>query len=94
MASNVTRFSRKVRQLQKTYSPTAPYVVVRDDNDDGSISYNIFDERPDSYRFVCGVSDYGPNAYAKHDAEQIARGLNFLLQCGKEVLPKVQESGE
>lgn len=89
--TNVTRLKRKVRPLQKTYSPTAPYVVHRDDQEDGSIRYEIFDERPESYRFVCSVSEgYGGTdaGYAKHDAEQIARGLNFLLQCGKEKLPK------
>ena len=85
---------RKARPLQKTYSPTAPYVVVRDDNDDGSITYNVFDERPESYHFVCGVSDFGGNAYAKHDAEQIARGLNFLIQCGKEKLPKTSSEDD
>jgi hypothetical protein len=91
--SNVVRLKRKVRPLQKTYSPTAPYVVHREDQDDGSITYEIYDERPDSYRFICGVSDeFGQNGYAKFDAEQMARGLNFLLQCGKETLPDVKDN--
>lgn len=90
--SNVVRLKRKPRPLKKTYSPTAPYVVVREDLDDGCITYEVYDERPDSYRFICGVSDdYGSNPYAKHDAEQIARGLNLLLQYGKEHLPTVRD---
>jgi len=89
--SNVVRLKRKPRPLQKTYSPTAPYVVERQDQDDGSITYEVYDERPESYRFVCGVSDdQGGNPYAKHDAEQIARGLNLLVQYGKETLPSVK----
>lgn len=90
--SNVVRLKRKPRPLKKTYSPTAPYVVNREDHDSGSITYEVYDERPDSYRFVCGISDdYGSNGYAKHDAEQIARGLNLLVQYGKENLPSVRE---
>ncbi len=89
---DVTRLHRKPRPLRKTYSPSEPYAATRQDQDDGSITYEIFDERPDSYRFVCGVSDDGgENAYAKHDAEQIARGLNLLVQYGKEQLPQVND---
>lgn len=83
---------RRVRPLKKTYQPDAPYVVERQDRDDGSITYEIIDERPDSYRLVSGVLDYcGDNPYAKHDAEQIVRGLNLLVQYGKETLPTVRE---
>jgi hypothetical protein len=90
--SNVVRLKRKPRPLRKTYSTTSPYVVERQDQDDGSITYEIFDERPESYRFVCGVSDdCGGNPYAKHDAEQISRGLNLLVQYGKETLPAVRD---
>lgn len=89
----VVKIKRKVRPLTKTYSPAAPYVANRQDHDDGSITYEVYDERPDSYRFVCGVSDdCGQNPYARHDAEQIARGLNLLVQYGKEILPKVRET--
>lgn len=91
---NVVRLKRKPRPLQKTYSPTAPYVVERRDQDDGSITFEVYDERPDSYRFVCAVSDdCGANAYAKFDAEQIARGLNMLVQYGQEHLPAVRDRG-
>lgn len=92
MSGKVVQLKRKPRPLRKTYSPTTPYVVLREDQDDGSITYEVFDERPDSYRFVCGISDdLGENGYAKHDAEQIARGLNLLVQYGKETLPTVHD---
>lgn len=90
--SDVLKFKRKIRPLQKTYSLDTPYVVVRQDQDSGSISYGIMDERPDSYRFVCATSDdYGSNPYAKHDANQIANGLNLLVQCKLETLPNVKD---
>lgn len=91
--TNVTKLKRKPRPLQKTYSPDAPYRVHREDQEDGEITYEVQDERPNSYRVVCRTSDdFGGNAYAKHDAEQIARGLNFLLQLGKEILPSVRDT--
>ena len=90
---NVVKIKRKPRPLQKTYSPTAPYVVHREDCEGGSITYEIYDERPGSYRFVCGVSDdCGGNPYAKHDAEQMVRGLNLMVQFGKEILPNVRDN--
>lgn len=90
--AEIVRLKRKPRPLQKTYEPAAPYTVTRQDQDDGSITYEVFDERPGTYRFVCGVSDdMGGNPYAKHDAEQIARGLNMLVQFGKETLPNVRD---
>ncbi len=90
--SNVVKIKRKPRPLQKTYQPNAPYVATRQDQDDGSISYEVFDERPESYRFVCATSDdMGTNPIAKYDAEQIARGLNLLVQYGKEQLPNVRD---
>lgn len=89
---DVIKLKRKPRPLRKTYQPLSPYEVEREDWDDGSISYEVYDVRPDTYRFVCAISDdHGRNPYAKFDAEQIARGLNFLLQCGKETLPKVKD---
>lgn len=88
--SKVVQLKRKPRPLKKRYQPTSPYVVQREDQEGGAIAYNIFDERPDSYRFVCSISD-DYNRYAKHDAEQVVRGLNLLVQCGKETLPSVKE---
>lgn len=85
---NVVKIKRKVRPLTKTYQPEAPYTVTRDDEEDGSIRYVIFDERPESYRFVCSTNDDGgADPFAKHDAEQIARGLNLLVQYGMEQAP-------
>lgn len=90
--AEIVKLKRKPRPLKKTYQPDAPYSATRQDQDDGSITYEVFDERPDSYRFICGVSDdYGQNPYAKFDAEQIARGLNMLVQYGLEKLPNVSE---
>ncbi len=90
--SKVIHIKRKPRPLRKSYSLSAPYTATRDDEEDGSIRYVIFDERPDSYRFVCSVSDDdGRNAYVKHDAEQIVRGLNLLVQYDKEILPQIRE---
>lgn len=89
--NNIVKMPRKVRPLRKTYQPLAPYVVERCD-DDYSIRYEVIDERPKSYRIVCFVDDdEGHSGYAKFDAEQIARGLNLLVQCGKETLPNVKE---
>ena len=90
--SNVVKIKRKPRPLKKTYHPLEPYVVNRVDQEYGAINYEIYDERPDSYRLVGATSDdAGGNPYAKHDAEQIARGLNLLLLYGKETLPAVRE---
>lgn len=90
--TTIHQLKRKPRPLKKTYSPTEPYTATRDDEEDGSIRYVIYDERPESYRFVCSVSDdYGQHPYCKHDAEQIVRGLNLLVQYGKENLPKIKE---
>jgi len=90
--AEIVRLKRKPRPLRKTYSPDAPYVVHRADHEDGEIVYEVMDERPGSYRIVCFVpDDEGRNGYAQHDADQIARGLNLLVQYGKETLPSVQD---
>lgn len=95
MSDNVVKIKRAIRPLTKTYQPDAPYVVTREDQDDGSIRYVIFDERPDTYRFVCATCDdvglfdgseeeSGIPSTAKQDAEMIVRGLNLLVQYGLE----------
>lgn len=91
--NNIVKIPRKPRPLKKTYQPNAPYVVERnDDEESDSIRYEVMDERPESYRRVCFVDDDdGRCGYAKHDAEQIVRGLNLLVQYGKETLPNVKE---
>jgi len=93
MADNIVKLhgKPKPRPLRKTFDPVAPYVVERID-DEYSITYEVNDERPGSFRRVCVVDDdEGRAGYAKHDAEQIARALNFMLQIGKEILPNVPD---
>lgn len=91
--ADVVHLKRKVRPLRKTYQPSAPYEVERIDHDDGEIVYEVMDIRPETYRRVCFTDDdLGRNGYAKHDAEQIARGLNLLVQYGKESLPSVKDN--
>lgn len=88
--SNIIKFKRKPRPLRKTYNPEAPYEVYTDDDEDGGIIYEVIDVRPSSYRIVSSMNDeFFP--YAKHDAEQIARGLNLLVCYGMELLPKITE---
>lgn len=86
--TNIIKIKRKPRPLQKTYQPDIPYSISRKDDDDGTIRYLIFDDRPETYRFVCETVDYeGENQHAKQDAELIIRGLNMLVQYGIEKLP-------
>lgn len=77
------------RPLRKTYSKTHPFVVERHDQEDGSITYEIWDHRPESYRRLCSISDdYDSETYsdedkrpqhcAKSDAEMIIRALNLM----------------
>ena len=74
------------RPLRETYSTTHPYIVERQDQEDGSITYEIWDTRPNSYRKLCSVEerlyyddeDCGPTISAKSDAEMIARALNLM----------------
>jgi len=61
--------------------------VERDDHDSGSITYDVVDSRPDSYRLICVVPWSGN---AKHDAEQIARALNMAVGLGKDSIPKMK----
>ena len=75
--------------LKKTYNPRHPYVVERHDWDNGSISYEIWDHRPDTYRRLCSINDEmdsntfsdddsRPENTAKSDAELICKALNIL----------------
>lgn len=72
------------RPLRKTYSPTAPYVMERHDQEDGAIHFEIWDHRPDSYRRLCTVTeedvefdvDVDDRGRAKQDAELIVAALN------------------
>ena len=78
------------RPLQKTYDPVNPFVAERRDQEDGSIVYEIWDHRPDSYRRVCVCSeDYvnedwemdepGDRGQTKKDADMIATALNMVF---------------
>ena len=83
--TNVVKIKRKPRPLTRMHQPAAPYAVEREDQDDGSIRYLVWDHRPDTYRFVCSTDDEGgTDANAKIDAERICRGLNLLAQYGIE----------
>ena len=70
------------RPLHKTYNPDAPYVLERHDDEDGAISYEIYDYRPDTYRRICRVSELSADwedderGQAKRDAELIVAALN------------------
>jgi hypothetical protein len=91
--TNIVQIKRKPRPLQSAYQPNAPYWMERLDNEDGSITYEVMDARPGSYRIVAWTNDdMGGNPYAKHDAEQIVRALNFMVQLNKEILPAVRET--
>lgn len=81
---------RKPRPLRATYEPNAPYIVEREDQDDGYIAYEVVDTRPESYRTVCGITEFD-NDHAKHEAEQIARALNLMVQYKLEVLLPTKE---
>lgn len=81
--SNVVRIKRKPHTLKKTYNRAHPFVVQRNDNDDGSITYEIMDERPESYRIVCFVpededEEGDGRGQAKRDADLVAQALNFM----------------
>lgn len=82
--TNVVRLRRKVRPLKARYDPTAPFIVERTDNDDeeNTITYEVVDSRPETYRILCFIhEDPGEDrAKAKQDAELIARALNFRHQ--------------
>ena len=81
MSNVVSFFRRRVRSLKKRYDPAAPFGVERVDHDDGSISYEIMDWRPDSYRIVAFVhedDDGEDRGQALTDANLIVRALNFM----------------
>lgn len=77
-----------VRPLRRTFSPTHPYVIKRHDQENGSITYEIWDHRPASYRRLCSINELndggaededGRDLYtAKDDAELIVRALNLM----------------
>lgn len=76
------------KPLRKTYSTTHPYILERHDQDNGSISYEIWDQRPDTYRRLCCLNEWDDGgsenasgqelSTAKADAELIVRALNLM----------------
>lgn len=85
----VVKLKRKPRPLKRTFNPTAPYVVERHDQEDGSITYEVWDYRPESYRRICSINEYNDSSYgtAKWDAENTVAALNLRVQYGMEKLP-------
>lgn len=77
------------RPLSKTYDPINPFVVERHDQEDGSIVYEIWDYRPDTYRRLCVCAedynedddDLEPNMRGQtmKDAGMIATALNMVF---------------
>lgn len=77
------------RPLRKTYDPANPFMSERHDQEDGSIVYEIWDYRPESYRCLCVCAeDYVDGDFdmegrpdrgqTKKDADMIATALNRL----------------
>ncbi len=71
-----------------------PFVVERHDWEDGSISYEVWDQRPASWRRLCSINDRDdsntffdegkrPKHCAKSDAEMIVQALNVLHNLEK-----------
>ena len=78
------------RPLRSTYDPANPFVAERHDQEDGSIVYEIWDHRPDSYRRGCVCAeDYVDEEFemdkpadrgqTKKDADMIATALNMVF---------------
>ena len=59
-----------------------PYHLERHDQDDGSITYEIWDYRPETYRRLCSINEYDDGASesntTKQDAELIVKALNLM----------------
>ena len=77
-----------VRPLDKSYDPANPFEVQRQDQEDGSIVYEIWDRRPDTYRRLCVCAedyceddddlDPSDRGQTKKDADMIATALNMV----------------
>lgn len=82
------RENTMVRPLTRTYDPMNPFVVERHDQEDGSIQYEIWDYRPQTYRRLCvcaedycdddpELDDNLSRGQTKQDADMIATALNL-----------------
>lgn len=93
-------FRRRVRPLKKSYDPERPFVYVRNDEEDGSCSYDIWDTRPESAHMLCTVFEpfvedtryddlddikNDGRGRALMDAIRIVNSLNLAHQLGKKV---------
>lgn len=77
------------RPLSKSYDPANPFVAERHDWEDGSIVYEIWDHRPESYRRLCVCAeDYvdedddlepSERGQVKKDADMIVTALNMVF---------------
>jgi len=77
------------RPLQKTYDPINPFVVERHDQEDGSITYEVWDSRPATYRRLCSINEWNDGgdeddeerelSTAKADADMISTALNMVF---------------
>jgi hypothetical protein len=73
------------KPLRKTCSKRHPYVVERHDQEDGSIHYEIWDERQETYHRLCTVAEdpcefdepSPDRGRAKRDADMIVKALNL-----------------
>lgn len=89
--TNVVHLKRKVRPLKKTYDPNRPFVIERHDKDDGSIEYEIWDYRPDTYHRLCTIAeepvdddfDQEDRGQALRDATMVCAALNMYRDLGK-----------
>lgn len=76
------------KPLTRTYSKSHPYVVERYDQEDGSITYEVWDYRPETYRRLCSINEWIDGgkedaeerelSTAMADAELIVRALNLM----------------
>jgi hypothetical protein len=63
--------------IEKPQPIKGPVYVQRCDWDDGSISYELWDNE---YHRICSISNQD-NRSAKRDCEMLAKALNHLLGC-------------
>ena len=59
-----------------------PIVFERHDEEDGYISYEVWDHNPDTYHRLCRITERESGS-AKHDAQLIVTALNFYLKGHK-----------
>lgn len=60
------------RPLQARYHERHPYVVERHDQEDGSITYEIWDHRPDTYRRLCSLNEWNDGGDEDADERELS----------------------